>query len=537
MAWVQCPPMKTFVAACILSAVGLALAAESTGAAAPGAADLERELAEIVELLPGLYVGETSDPRTGASLKLHHKIVRIDAPQFGSDLVFYHLLARDGFDSAQPFQQKIYAFDRRPDRVRNSMRSWVYLPTTPGSNLERDPQRQRSLQQSELMNFPAELCAIRWSRGDQPREFVARVRSEDCVFESAAFKQKLRPDMTYVLSPAAFGIQDILNGENGKPLFPTSGISIAPRVAASVGEVLAGSTAADWRPLDPARSLYLQLPAGRVVFELAPGFAPAHLENLRKLVAERYFDGLAVDRVQDNFVVQWGSPVPAEAAAAAAAAVASRAASPSGPAASSGAAPARRGLGSAAATVAPEFTRDWSADLGFTPLPGPDGFAPQAGFVDGFAAAGDRATNRIWLAHCYGTLAVGRDVAADSGNAAELYAVIGHAPRQLDRNVAVLGRAVAGMEWLASLPRGAGSMGFYEQPGQRVPIRSLRFGMELPPAERADLEVLRTDSATFARVVEARRNRRDEWYVQPAGHVDLCNVPIPVRARRVEARG
>ncbi|MFO1425947.1 MAG: hypothetical protein U1F11_03040 [Steroidobacteraceae bacterium] len=41
--------------------------------------------------------------------------------------------------------------------------------------------------------------------------------------------------------------------------------------------------------------------------------------------------------------------------------------------------------------------------------------------------------------------------------------------------------------------------------------------------------MLRTDSATFARWVEARRNRRDAWYVQPAGHVDICNALPPVR--------
>jgi len=29
--------------------------------------------------------------------------------------------------------------------------------------------------------------------------------------------------------------------------------------------------------------------------------------------------------------------------------------------------------------------------------------------------------------------------------------------------------------------------------------------------------------------VESRRNRRDDWYKVPAGHVELCNVPIIVR--------
>jgi len=52
---------------------------------------------------------------------------------------------------------------------------------------------------------------------------------------------------------------------------------------------------------------------------------------------------------------------------------------------------------------------------------------------------------------------------------------------------------------------------------------------EVPEAERTPLQVLRTDSKTFTAATEARRNRRDGWYVRPAGHIDLCNVPLPVR--------
>ena len=72
-------------------------------------------------------------------------------------------------------------------------------------------------------------------------------------------------------------------------------------------------------------------------------------------------------------------------------------------------------------------------------------------------------------------------------------------------------------------------MGFYEKPEERVPIRSAQVAADVPVAERTDLEVMRTDTPTFAALVEARRNRRDEWFKVPAGHVELCNVPIPVR--------
>ena len=269
----------------------------------------------------------------------------------------------------------------------------------------------------------------------------------------------------------------------------------------TMAEVIAASTPADWRPLDPADTVYLTLDSGRVVIELAPAFAPEHATNIRTLVRGGYFDGLAVIRSQDNFVVQWGDP------------------------------DGKRPLGVARATLPPEFTVPIAAATPFTVLPDVDGYAPQVGFVNGFPAARDPATGQAWLAHCYAMVGAGRGNEPDSGNGAELYVVTGHAPRQLDRNIALVGRVVQGMELLSTLPRGTGPLGFYEQPSQYVPIRSARMAADLPPGERLQLEVMRTDTATFAALVESRRNRSDDWYRVPAGHIDLCNVPIPVRPR------
>jgi len=123
----------------------------------------------------------------------------------------------------------------------------------------------------------------------------------------------------------------------------------------------------------------------------------------------------------------------------------------------------------------------------------------------------------------------GRDIAADSSTGAELYVVIGQSPRQLDRNITTVGRVVQGMELLSVLPRGTGPLGFYEKPEQRVAIQSIRLASDLKPNERLSIEVLRTDTPLFAALVEARRNRRDDFYKRPAGHIDLCNVPLPVR--------
>jgi len=277
--------------------------------------------------------------------------------------------------------------------------------------------------------------------------------------------------------------------------------AVAPAVKPrTMAEVLAATTASDWRPLDPANTLYLQLPAGRVVIELAPAFAPQHVANLRTLVRQKYFDGLAVIRSQDNFVVQWGDPE------------------------------GKRSLGEAQAKVPAEFTVRMSPTLPFEPLPDRDGYAPEVGFSEGFPAARDSARNEAWLAHCYGMIGAGRGNEPDSGNGTELYVVTGHAPRQLDRNIALVGRVVQGMELLSVLPRGTGPLGFYERPEQHVPITSVRLAADVPVAERVRLEVLRTDTASFRALAEARRNRRDDWYLVPAGHVDLCNIPIVARS-------
>ncbi len=266
----------------------------------------------------------------------------------------------------------------------------------------------------------------------------------------------------------------------------------------TAAEVLAASTASDWRPLDPQNTLYLELPSGRVVIELMPQFAPSHVANVLALTRGRYFDGLAIVRSQDNYVVQWGDP------------------------------DGRKPVGAAHRTLAAEFERPLRG-LSVVRLPDPDTYAPEVGFVDDFPVAADPASGRAWLVHCYGMVGAGRDTDVDSGGGTELYVVIGQAPRHLDRNVTLLGRVVAGMERLSVMPRGTGTLGRYEHPEEYVPLSAMRVAADVPPAQRTNLEVLRTDTPAFAAYLEARRNRHEDWFKVPAGHVDVCNVPLPVR--------
>lgn len=259
----------------------------------------------------------------------------------------------------------------------------------------------------------------------------------------------------------------------------------------SMGDILAATTGSDWRDIDPANTLYLELNHGTVIMEMAPQFAPQHVANLHKLLRAGYFRGANIVRSQDNYVVQWSSDGP---------------------------------LGEAAATLAPEFYRD-AKGLGFTQLNSRDAYAAEVGFVDGFPAGRDGATGRAWLAHCYGMLGAGRANELDSGNAGELYVVTGHAPRHLDRNVTLLGRVINGIEHLSSLPRGTGPLGFFEDEADYIPIRSLRLGTDYDTAWQA----LRTDTQAFKDLVASRTHRNEDWFADPAGQIELCNVPLPVR--------
>ena len=264
--------------------------------------------------------------------------------------------------------------------------------------------------------------------------------------------------------------------------------------------VLAASTASDWRTPAQSNLLHLQLPSGEVVFELAPDFAPNHVVNLRKLAEAEYFDGLAIVRSQDNYVAQWGDP------------------NAEGDEAKS--------QGGAAKELEPEFFRNVKG-LQFNAINSRDSYADTVGFSRGFAAAID--DSRAWLTHCYGALGVGRGMAANSGNSAELYVVTGHSPRHLDRNVTLIGRALSGMQHLSSLPRGTGSLGFYETPEEMVQISSIRFGDQLPLAAQSKLEIMRTDTPTFGKFVQSRTTRMNEWFLDSTGKIEVCNVGVPVR--------
>ena len=272
--------------------------------------------------------------------------------------------------------------------------------------------------------------------------------------------------------------------------------------ATEPAEVVASSTAADWRAIDPESLLVMELKdGGRVVIELAPDFAPVHVANVRAFARAGWWNDATIYRVQDNYVAQWGN--------------------------GDGEVPLPPGVVRAPPA---EYDRPLEG-LPVRPLGFPDSYAPLTGHALGWPIAWDPENGRAWLTHCYASVGVGRDLAPDTGTGGELYAVIGHGPRHLDRNIATIGRVIEGIQHLAARPRGTGNLGFYNvEAGERpIPIHSIRLASDLPEGERPRFEVMRTDGAAFTAYVTGRANRGGTFFNRPAGGVDVCNVNVPVR--------
>ena len=338
------------------------------------------------------------------------------------------------------------------------------------------------------------------------------------------------------------------------------GLAEDPPPARTPNDIVAAAPAGAWKRIAPSDLLVMDLApdaAGklrRVVIQLIPApFSQGWVGNIRRLVAARWYDGIAVVRVQDNYVVQWGDPEGENPANAKplpkGLSVVSEADYVSEIESTMMLADKEGDLGRMRANMAfaggeKRFAKLISA--GNDPYAGTmivDGWPMAVGPLESASSMGrtsgspglfperkriaaDRAAY-AWPVHCYGYVGVGRNNSPDTGTGAELYAVIGHAPRQLDRNVAIVGRVISGIENLSALPRGSGDIGFYRTPQERVAIRSVRMGNEVTGLP--EYEYLSTDSRSFSAYVDKRANRKDDFYIHPAGGVDVCNVPVPIR--------
>jgi len=268
-------------------------------------------------------------------------------------------------------------------------------------------------------------------------------------------------------------------------------------VGSILGILLIGLAAqADDDTTDPENTVVLQLDDGPIIIELNPTFAPATSAQFKRLVREGFYDGLGFYRVIDGFVAQGGDG-------------SDMAEDPN-----------------AEPPIMAEFELEWSEDLTFVSVQKPDLFAAETGFVDGFPAARDLESGKVWLTHCPGVVGMARGSAADSGST-DFYIVIGQAPRYLDRNITTFGRVIYGMNVVQRIKRGPlEEGGMISDPADSTIIRSTSVLADVPADERLAVIVPDTNSEAFRTMFDGRRHRTDEWFSStPPAVLDVCQVP------------
>ena len=254
----------------------------------------------------------------------------------------------------------------------------------------------------------------------------------------------------------------------------------------------------DWRAIPDDEIMLVTLAGNRtVVVRLAAKQAPLHAANIRKLTAARWWDGESVYRVQENWVAQWGDSTEKK--------------------------PLPSGV---AKSVAPEF----ELTMPFAPavrMARADTHSQASGITaDGWPVASDNA-GHSWLTHCYGSVGVARDAEPTSGSGSELFTPIGQSARRLDRNYAVVGRIIEGMQYLSALSRSGAQMGMYATAAERTPILSVRLASELSASSRPRFEYRAADNPRFAAYVRSRENPKAPTI--GSGGADVCEVNFATR--------
>ncbi len=255
-------------------------------------------------------------------------------------------------------------------------------------------------------------------------------------------------------------------------------------------EIIAMAKDSEWRHVDPENILKINLPTGPAYVELNPLLAPNHTKNTKLLVREDFYDGLSMYRYVEDFVAQGGD--------------------------SSEKKPTKLGK----RDIAAEFYLQTKQPLQTTLLVGPDGYAEKTGFLGGFAVAQNDQQTQTWQVHCQGVFAMARSADVDSGGS-EFFVTIGGPQRYLDRNITVFGRVIEGMEHFHRLNRKKRDDAVFN------PISSIDVLADITSSDTSQFKVMKSDSASFLALIEERKNRVGDWYVETPDYVDVCSVPIP----------
>ena len=269
-------------------------------------------------------------------------------------------------------------------------------------------------------------------------------------------------------------------------------LTAAPALAAQ--ETPPAPPATEWRTPDAANLLVIDTTRGRVLVEMSPEVAPAHVERIRLLAGKGFYDGLAWHRVIDWFMAQTGDPL---------------------------------GTGDGQS-----WYPDLKAEFTFRRGPGSAfaGVAEPAGAVVGFMGALPVQTQpdalmpgttdgkvHGWGLYCSGVAGMARDEPNDSANSQ--FFLMRQAYPSLDKRYTVWGRVVSGLDVVRALKASPNPDGIVTEPDRMTRVR---LASDLPEAERPAVRMMNTASAAFRALAEQARQGRGADF-------SVCDIDVPVQ--------
>ena len=265
----------------------------------------------------------------------------------------------------------------------------------------------------------------------------------------------------------------------------------APAPVKSASPATPGPT--DWRTPDPNNLLVIDTNKGRILVEMLPEVAPKHVEQVRALAHEAFYDGHRFFRVIDKFMDQTGDPQ-------------------------------NTGQGgSSKPNIPAEFTFRRGADLPF--VMAADQTVAEIGFIKSLpvesqsmqlsAMTKDQKVT-AWALYCQGVMGMARDENPDSGNSQ--FFLMRYPYPSLERKYTAWGRVISGLDVVRAIKTGEP----VEDPQDHM--EHVRLLADLPEATRPKIRVIDPKGPWFRGEIDRVRGAKGADFT-------ACDVEIPVEVK------
>lgn len=267
----------------------------------------------------------------------------------------------------------------------------------------------------------------------------------------------------------------------------------APAFAQAQAPAAAAPAAADWRTPDPENVLVIDTTKGRVIVELSPILADAHVERVKTLARRGFYDGLKFFRVIDDFMAQTGDPQ-------------------------------NTGEGeSDLPNLPPQFIFQRAASTPFTPVyrNGSSVF----GFVGSVPVITQPDDLMLMMASgkvqgiglfCPGVAGMARANEPDTGNS-QFFLMRAEFP-SLNGNYTVFGRAISGVDVIRSIKTGE------PVPEPMDQMTRVRVLADIPAAERPSIQIQNTAGPAFKAYADKVRSEKGQSF-------SICDLEIRAEVR------